>query len=50
MLSMAKVTVRSVANTAGAVITDMIKARALKLFFMGRVSSWCQAESSSGAT
>jgi hypothetical protein len=49
MLSTAKVMVRSAAKAAGPVISDAIKVRALKLF-MGRVSSWCQAESSSGAT
>jgi hypothetical protein len=50
MLSTANVTVRSVANAVDAVITEAIRARTLKLFFMGLVSSWYQARSSSGAT
>jgi hypothetical protein len=35
MLSTANVTVRSAAKAAGAVITDAIKVKALKLFLMG---------------
>jgi hypothetical protein len=38
MLSTANVTVRSAANAAGAVIIETIKAKPLKLFFMGTVS------------
>ena len=50
MLSTVKVIVRSPANAAGATITEAIRARALKLVFMGRVSfCWSQARSSSGA-
>jgi len=40
MLSTAKVMVRSAANAADTVITDAIKATALKVFFIRWVSSW----------
>ena len=41
MLSTAKVTVRSPARAADAVIIEPIRTRALASFFMGRISSLC---------